>query len=64
MLGLGVKDPSTSKMLGADKVSDEARLLEEAAGCGDIEYIREHHDIMLKDYDELLSNIRSVIANQ
>ena len=51
-------------MLGADKVSDEARLLEEAAGCGDIEYIREHHDIMLKDYDELLSNIRSVIANQ
>ena len=55
---------STSKMLGADKVSDEARLLEEAAGCGDIEYIREHHDIMLKDYDELLNNIRSVIANQ
>ena len=53
---------STSKMLGADDVSEEARLLEEAAGRGNIQYITENHDIMMKDYEELLGKIWNVIS--
>lgn len=52
---------STSKMIGADDVSEKARKLEYAARDGDIDYISDNNDDLLKDYDRLVDEIKSVI---
>ena len=48
---------STSKMIGAISLSEDARLLEEAAKNGDISYIKENHEPMLAKYDRVLNVI-------
>ncbi len=48
---------STSKMIGAMDLSEEARLLEEAAKTGDREYVDARHETMLAAYDKLLEMI-------
>ncbi len=49
---------STSKMIGAMVLSENARLLEEAAKKGDREYIDNNHEAMLVMYDRVLNAIR------
>jgi len=41
---------STSRAIGATALSEKARLLEEAGDAGDINYIRNNTDEMLKEY--------------
>ncbi len=51
---------STSKMIGAMKVSEQARMLEEAAKTGDIEKIRNDNPEFLTDYKDLMDKIAGV----
>ena len=44
-------------MIGALELSENARLLEEAAKAGDREYIDAEHDVMLALYDRVLNAI-------
>ncbi len=36
-------------MIGANDLSEKARLLEQAGKDGDIDYIRSHHDEMIQN---------------
>ncbi len=49
---------STSKMIGALKLSESARLLEEAGKKGDREYIDDNHADMLALYESVLDVLR------
>ena len=49
---------STSKMIGAMVLSENARLLEEASKKGDRAYIDDNHEAMLVMYDRVLNAIR------
>ena len=48
---------STSKMIGALTLSEEARLLEEAAKSNDREYVDEYHEAMMTSYNKVLEMI-------
>jgi len=43
-------------------IGEKAGLLEKAASCGDIEYIREHNPPFLKTMEELIDNIDEMLA--
>lgn len=45
---------STSLNIGAEKLSEHAKALEYAAKDENYQYIREHHDEVMKEYGELL----------
>lgn len=49
---------STSRSIGAVEVSEQAKQLEQAAKERDISYIKEHHDEMMKKYEELLEKLK------
>ena len=49
---------STSLNIGAEKLSEHARALELAAKNGDYQYIHEHHDEVIAEYGELLTELR------
>ena len=53
---------STAKMIGADSLSENARLMEEAAKGKDAGYIREHHEELLKQYSEVVQCISDVLG--
>ena len=52
---------STSKTIGAMKLSEHARCLEEAAGQSDIAYIEGHHPALIREYEELINDIRGIM---
>lgn len=45
------------KSIGADELSDKAKMLEFAGKEGRIEYILEYHDDMIREYEELFSGL-------
>lgn len=54
---------STSRMMGADGLSQMAKDLESAAKESDITYIEAHHGEMLESYRETVRSIREVIGD-
>jgi HPt (histidine-containing phosphotransfer) domain-containing protein len=52
---------STSLSIGANELSEEARLLEQAAKDGDMEYIRTHHEKTMNQYRSLLNQLKQVL---
>lgn len=53
---------SNSKSIGADDLSEQARLLEEAAKNADTDYIAAHHEEAVKQYSELLEKLRVILG--
>lgn len=54
---------STSKMIGAEQLSEQARLLEMAGKKGDIHYIVENHQKVMGLYEEALEEIRNYLGD-
>lgn len=54
---------STSKMIGAERLSEQARLLEMAGKKGDIHYIVENHQKVMGLYEEALEEIRNYLGD-
>jgi signal transduction histidine kinase/DNA-binding NarL/FixJ family response regulator len=52
---------STSKSIGADSLSENARILEFAARDGDYELIRTKHEALMADYTTLIKNLRNAM---
>ena len=50
---------STSRMVGADNLSEQARDLQEAAGKGDMDFVKEHHPEFVKGFWALSEKILS-----
>lgn len=53
---------STSKTIGADEVSMQARKLEEAADGQEEAYLKEGHDAFMSAYRELVQRIKAALA--
>lgn len=54
---------STSKMIGAERLSEQARLLEMAGKEGNIDYIVENHQTVMELYEEVLEEIRDYLGD-
>ena len=54
---------STSLTIGAAHLSGEAKALEMAAKEGDTDYIRSHHDAVLKEYKELTDRLKEILKD-
>ena len=52
---------SAARTIGAELVSEHARLLEFAAADGDTEYIRKHHAGFLTEFRELVEKVKEVL---
>ena len=52
---------STSRSIGADDISEQARMLEEAVGKGESGYIKERHSVLMGDYKKLAEDIRNIL---
>lgn len=52
---------STSLSIGAINVSEQAKMLEQAAKERNLSYIREHHDEMMQDYEKLLEKLQVLL---
>lgn len=52
---------STSLMIGAVSLSEEAKALEMAAKKGDAGYIRTHHEEVMKEYIRLTDGIKEIL---
>lgn len=55
---------STSKTIGAGRLSDKAKELESAADRGDEAYIRENHEAMFSEYCSLSEGLRALFDGQ
>ncbi|MCR5650630.1 MAG: response regulator [Lachnospiraceae bacterium] len=55
---------STSKMIGAMSLSDDAKALEEAAGKDDAGYIRQNHEHVFESYRNLTDAIRECLSDE
>ena len=53
---------STSKMIGADTLSSEAKALEAASKAGDTDKVRESHDDMMEKYDNIAQSIFTALG--
>ena len=53
---------STSKTIGAMQLSEMALSLETAAKQNNLEYIKEHHAMMMQVYENLKENISRILA--
>ncbi len=53
---------STSRSIGADSISEQARLLEEASASGNVDFIKEKHEKLMSDYDSMAKNIEKIIG--
>ncbi|MCH5185917.1 MAG: response regulator [Oscillospiraceae bacterium] len=54
---------STSRVIGASKVSESAEKLEKAAKEGNIDYIKENNAGLINSYGELMERIKSALAD-
>ena len=52
---------SSSKMIGALKLSELAAKMEEAADNGDSDFVRMNHDLMMSGYDNIVLAITKLI---
>lgn len=48
---------STSRMVGADDLSDKAKELQDAAGKNDMDFVKEHHPVFVSEFKELSGKI-------
>ena len=48
---------SSSRTIGADSVSADAKALEDASARGDIDFVKEHHETFVADYKTLSAKI-------
>lgn len=48
---------STSLTIGAERLSNQAKALEQAGKNGDVEYIRQNHPSLLRSYEEVCESI-------
>ncbi len=55
---------SSAKTIGAMVLSEEARDMEYAAKSGDLEYIHKNHGILLKDYENLLGQLKEILEKK
>jgi HPt (histidine-containing phosphotransfer) domain-containing protein len=55
---------SACAIIGAEKLSEDAKALEQASKQGDLLYIQEHNDILLSDLELLLENIHQAIIDE
>ncbi len=55
---------STSKMIGANKLSEMARKMEEAGKKAEIDYIRGHYDEMIMEYDNVIMEINDYLGKR
>lgn len=54
---------STSKMIGQDRLSEMARLAEDAAKNVDADYIKVHHNEIMNEYILLAGNILTILTS-
>ena len=52
---------SSSKTVGDNDLSEEARLLEEASKAEDVEYITTHHAKLLEDFKASVEKVTEVL---
>ena len=52
---------STSLTIGAEKLSEHAKALELAAKNADYQYIHEHHDEVMAEYEKLLTELSATM---
>lgn len=50
-----------SRMIGAVEFADQALLSEQAGKAGDMEFLRMHHEALLREYDKVLQEIHTII---
>ena len=55
---------SSSRLIGADELSEMARLAEEASDKNDISYVNEHHHELLSKYDEVVGFISQALKSE
>ncbi len=52
---------STSLTIGAERLAEQAKLLEQAGKQGNMEYIRHSHHELLRLYDEVCKTIKQIL---
>nr|MBQ8253230.1 response regulator [Lachnospiraceae bacterium] len=55
---------STSKMIGAQNLSEMARKMEEAGKAGESDYIKANYDEMIAEYDAVVAEINDYLSNK
>lgn len=55
---------STSKMIGAQNLSEMARKMEESGKAGEFDYIRENYDAMIAEYDAVVAEINDYLSTR
>ncbi len=55
---------STSKMIGAEKLSEMARKMEESGKAGEFDYIKENYDAMITEYDAVVAEINDYLTTR
>lgn len=55
---------STSKMIGAQNLSEMARKMEESGKAGDFDYIKENYDAMITEYDAVVEEIKDYLSSR
>lgn len=55
---------STSKMIGAQNLSEMARKMEESGKEGDFDYIKANYDAMIAEYDAVVTEINDYLSNR
>ena len=51
---------STSLTIGAERLSEQAKALEQAGKSGDVEYVRRNHPALLRSYEEVCESIAAL----
>ena len=55
---------STSLTIGAEQLSEQAKLLEQAGKKEDVDYIRQNHSSLLDLYDQVCESIAGLLERQ
>ncbi|MBR4759395.1 MAG: response regulator, partial [Lachnospiraceae bacterium] len=55
---------STSKMIGAINLSDQAKKLEKAGKDGDLDYIKKNHDKLIKTYEKVVKEVKDYLSKK
>jgi len=55
---------STSKMIGAQNLSEMARKMEESGKAGEFDYIRENYEAMINEYDAVVTEINDYLSTR
>ena len=55
---------STSKMIGATKLSEKAKIMEDLAKQGGAKITALMHDDLMGDYEKILSDIRNLVSGR